>query len=275
MPEANTAETIADLARQGKTAQVVTAKDGREFLIVPEGYDRHDINEEHGLKRTMPAYLSQAVTLQTADSLSDYVNRFKGPETILFADISANRILAAIDFHTAAADDKAPAARRVAHRADLVLPFSEEWTLWRGISGSLKPQLEFARFIEENGADVTAPDAAELLEAVRDLQAKRNVNFTKAVRTSSDNENFEFTDETKTTTRGGIELPTKFKLGIPVYFGEPDVELFAFLRWKLGEGALTLGIALHRAEHVRQAVFKQIVQAISERTSCLAVFGKL
>jgi uncharacterized protein YfdQ (DUF2303 family) len=274
MAETNTAETIADLARQGVTAHVVSAKDGREFLIVPEGYQRHDINEEHGLKRTMPGYLAQSVTLQTADSLVDYVNRFKGAETILFADISANRILAAIDFHTAAGT-KAPEVRRVAHRADLVLPFSEEWMLWKNISGHLKPQLEFARFIEENGADVTAPDAAELLEAVRDLQAKRNVNFTKAVRTSSDNENFEFTDETKATTKGGIELPTKFKLGIPVYFGEPDVELFAFLRWKLGEGSLTLGIALHRAEHVRQAVFKQIVQGVAERTQCVAVFGKL
>lgn len=275
MSDTNTAETIADLARQGMTAQIVTTKDGREFLITPDGYERHDIHEEHGLKRTMPGYLAQSVTLQTADSLVDYVNRFKGADTLLFADIAGNRILAAIDFHTAAAKDKAPEVRRVAHRADLVLPFSEEWTLWRNISGHLKPQLEFARFIEENGADVTAPDAAELLEAVRDLQAKRNVNFTKAVRTSSDNENFEFTDETKATTKGGIELPTRFKLGIPVYFGEPDVELFAFLRWKLGDGALTLGIALHRAEHVRQAVFKQIVQGVAERTGCVAVFGKL
>jgi hypothetical protein len=274
MAETNTAETIADLARQGMQAHVVTAKDGREFLIVPDGYCKHDIAEEHGLKRTMPAYLSQSVTLQTADSLVDYVNRFKGAETVLFADIAANRILAAIDFHTAAGKD-APQVRRVAHRADLVLPFSEEWNLWRGISGNLKPQLEFARFIEENGADVTAPDAAELLEAVRDLQAKRHVNFIKAVRTSSENETFEYSDDTKAVTKGGIELPTKFKLGIPVYFGEPDVELFAFLRWKLGEGSLTLGIQLHRAEHVRQAVFKQIVTQVAERTGCLAVFGKI
>ncbi len=275
MSETNTAETIAELARQGATAQVVSTKDGREFLVIPEGYERYNIDEEHGLKRTMPGYLAQSVTLQTADSLIDYVNRFKGADTMLFADIASNRILAAIDFHAAADKTNPPTVRRVAHRADLVLPFSEEWSLWRGISGHLKPQLEFARFIEENGADVTAPDPAELLEAVRDLQAKRSVNFINAVRTSSDNETFEYSDDTKALTKGGIELPTKFKLGIPVYFGEPDVELFAFLRWKLGDGSLTLGIQLHRAEHVRQAVFKQIVTGVAERTGCVAVFGKI
>jgi hypothetical protein len=39
--------------------------------------------------------------------------------------------------------------------------------------------------------------------------------------------------------------------------------------------SLTLGIQLHRAEHVRQAVFKQIVTQVAERTGCLAVFGKI
>jgi uncharacterized protein YfdQ (DUF2303 family) len=265
------AETIADLARKGVAASTVRTEDGREFLITPDGAEVKDISDEHSLSVTLPRYIKQAVTLQTQDSLIEYVNRFKSAETVLFADISANAILATLDYHAA---DK---AGRVAHRAMLTLPFSEEWGLWTRISGKLQAQLEFARFLEENGADVQAPDAAELLEACRDLQAHRKVNFTKAVRTSSDNENFEFSDETKATSKGGIELPTKFKLGIPVYFGEPDTELFAFLRWALDtdKGGLSLGIALHRAEHVRQAVFKQIVAGVSDRTGCVAVFGKI
>ena len=120
-----------------------------------------------------------------------------------------------------------------------------------------------------------APDAGELLDACRDLQVRRKVNFTKAVRTASDNENFEFSEETNATTKkGDLELPTKFTLGLPVYFGDAETEVFAFLRWKLDEGQLTLGIQLHRVEHVRQAVFKQIVMDVASRTSCPAVFGK-
>jgi uncharacterized protein YfdQ (DUF2303 family) len=268
MTENTEAGVVAALAAKASGAHVVKTDDNREFLIVPSGFSEKEVSDAYGLKLAKPKYIKQTVTIETADSLVDYVNRFKGADTVLFAEISSNRIVALVDFHAATQ------AAHVAHRAKLELPFSEEWQLWTKISGKLMPQLDFARFIEENGADVRAPDAAELLEAVRDLQAHRKVNFTKAVRTSSDNENFEFQDETKATSKGGIELPTKFKLGLPVYFGDADTEVFAFLRWKLDEGALTLGIQLHRVEHVRQAVFKQIVMDVADRTKCPAVFGK-
>lgn len=268
MTEHTEAGAIAALAAKASGAHVVKTDDNREFLVVPSGFSEKEVSDAYGLKLAKPKYIKQTVTIETADSLVDYVNRFKGSDTMLFAEISSNRIVALVDYHAAST------AAHVAHRAKMEMPFSEEWQLWTRISGKLMPQLEFARFIEENGADVRAPDAAELLEAVRDLQAHRKVNFTKAVRTSSDNENFEFTDETKATTKGGIELPTKFKLGLPVYFGDAEREVFAFLRWKLDDGALTLGIQLHRVEHVRQAVFKQIVLDVAARTGCPAVFGK-
>lgn len=265
------AETIAGLARKSAAPVTVKTADGREFLITTEGAAIREISDEHSLSVTPPRYIKQGVTLQTQDSLVEYVNRYKSDASVLFADINANSITAALDYHAATK------AAVVAHKATLTLPFSEEWRLWNEISGKLKPQLEFARFLEENGADVRAPNAAELLEACRDLQANRKVNFTKAVRTSSDNENFEFTDETTAKSKGGVEIPTKFVLGLPVYFGEPDTEVHAFLRWKLDPeaGGLSLGIALHRAEHIRQAVFKQIVTDVASRTTCVAVFGRI
>lgn len=265
------AESVAKLARAA-VAQTIKTEDGREFLILPDGALQVDISDEHQLKVNTPRYIKQHVALQTQDSLVEYVNIYKqGKDTILFADIAANTIVAQIDYHAAGE------ASHVAHRATLTLPFSEEWRIWTEISGKLKEQLEFARFIEENASDIRAPDAAELLEAVRDLQAHRKVSFIKAVRTSSENESFEFQDETKATTKGDIELPTKFKLGLPVYFGEGETELFAFLRWAIDadKGGLKLGIQLHRAEHVRQAVFKQIVLGVAARTDCQAVFGKI
>jgi uncharacterized protein YfdQ (DUF2303 family) len=203
MSETNTAETIADLARQQAVAHIVQSADGREFLIIPDGMTKYDVPDEHGLTRTPPSYLKQSVTLQATDSLGDYVNRFKIADTVLFADIAASSITAVLDFHAASKGDVGPAAKRGVHRATMQLPFSEEWNIWKGISGNLKPQLEFARFLEENGGDVVAPGGAELLEACRDLQANRKVNFIQAVRTSSENENFEYTDETEARTRGG------------------------------------------------------------------------
>lgn len=264
------AEAVAKLARGHSVAQIVKSEDGREFLVTANEFSEREISDPHGLKLAKPRYIAQQVSLQTTYSLVEYVNRYKGADTVIFADVAANKIAAHIDYHGI------NQAAHVAHAAALTLTFSTEWGEWGKISGRLMEQLEFARFIEENGADMKAPAGADLLECVRDLQAHRKVNFTKAVRTSSENENFEYSEETQAKTKtGGIEIPTKFELSIPVYFGEPDTSLFAFLRWKLGDGTLTLGIQLHRAEHVRQAVFKHIVLSVAERTGCPAVFGKI
>lgn len=263
------AQTIADMAvKAAAVPQVVKTHYDREFLILPEGMKSQDVTEPNAVEPLLLDHIKQAVTLQTVESLVEYVNRFKTDTTLLFADIQANSIKALLDYHAA------DVPKYLGHVATMALPFSEEWRTWTAIDGRLFPQLEFARFLEENSADIAAPSGAELLEACRDLQAKRNVNFTKAVRTSSDNENFEFTDETTARTKGGVELPTKFQLSLPVYFGDASTALFAFLRWKLDDGALTLGVKLHRAEHVRQAVFKQIVIAAAEKTERTVVFGK-
>lgn len=261
------AETIADLAVSAKSCALLTTEAGREFLVGPHGV--RDVSEPNALPDVLPDHIRQGVTLQTVDSLVDYTNRFKTPTTVLFADIAANRIAALIDYH----DTAAPG--HVSHRAIMDLPFSQEWIIWTSIHAKLMAQLDFARFIEENGGDIASPPAGDVLDAMRDLQAQRKVNFTKAVRTSSDNENFEYSDETNLSKRGGVEVPTRFELAIPVYFGGAATSLFAFLRWKLDDGALTLGVALNRAEHVRQAVFKQIVLDAGSRTERPVVFGKL
>ena len=263
-------DTVAELATQAALRPQVIEANGRTFLIVPEGYDPpKELTDPHGLINTPPGRIRQPVVIQTLDSLGEYVNRFKTTDTILLADIDNNSIVAAIDYH---GPDR---AAFVDHVAKLALPFSLEWQTWKAIDGKLMGQLEFARFLEEHGADVKAPTGADLLEVCRDLHAVRKVNFKKVVRTSSDNENFEYTEETDARTReGGIEIPTRFLLEIPVYFGDAPVELYAFLRWKLVEGELLLGIALNRAEHIRQAVFQQHVFTAADHTDRPAYFGK-
>lgn len=270
------AEAIATMVRAAAAQpRVITLEDEREFLIVPREFTHHDVTPANKLKSLLPDHIRQSIGIQTTDSLVEYVNRYKTENTLIFADITTDTIVAQIDYHTPE-DGVSAEARHVAHRATLTLSKSIEWQEWTRISGRLMEQLEFARFVEENAADIRAPDGASLLESIRDLQAHRKVNFSKAVRTSSENETFEYSEETTAKTKqGGIEIPTKFKLGIPVYFGEADKELFAFLRWKLGDGTLTLGIQLHRPEHVRQAVFQAIVTDIAGRTECPAVFGKI
>jgi uncharacterized protein YfdQ (DUF2303 family) len=266
---------IAELALNAHIEKFgfVKNEDGREYLVMPDDHKCVEVTLPNALPYKAPHFVAQRVALQTTDSLVEYVNRYRGDDTVLFADISTDTIIGQVDYHSPGDEELVP--RPVAHAAALKLAFSVEWTAWNGISGKLMDQLDFARFIEENACDVRAPCGAEILECVRHLQAVRKVDWRKAVRTASGVETFEYAEATEAKTKGGVEVPTKFLLGIPVYFGEPDHELHAFLRWKLDGGDLKIGVQLHRPEHVRQAVFKNIVYDVAERVKCPAMYGKL
>lgn len=267
------AGVVADLAVKASGASVVKDEiTGRSILIYPDGFVSDELmpQDSHGNLTEAPERIVQAVQLQTVDSLVDYVKTFRQAGTVLMADIDTNAIAGLVDYHTP--DD----ANFVQHKAALTLAYSVEWKAWTAISGKLMPQQDFARFLEENAADIVAPSGADLLEVARDMRAVRSADFRRAVRTAGDDESFEYTETTEARSKNGtVEVPSKFKLEIPVYFGQPVTELYAFLRWTLDDGKLALGVVLHRPEHVRQAVFQQIVLDVAERTERPALFGKL
>lgn len=289
----NHAETIERLTLSTiLPSQIVKLDDGRIFAFRPNGIGQlslENITQQHTLAPPLPSFVKQNVTLQDEGSLVVYANKFKNNDTLLFADIAGDRIVAAIDYHNIPANNRAgsaevakaelagdqPKAQLLAHSAVLHMPKSEEWTTWTGMDGKMVPQLDFVRFLEENAPDVVDPDAASLIEACRDMQALRKVNFTSVVRTESNNaERFEYVDENKASSKGSVEVPNAFKLDLPVYFNGKSYQLDARLRWHLDDGVLRLGIKLLRADKLRQTVFKEIVGAISDATKLDVIYGK-
>lgn len=264
------AGAIAAIALSGArpAAQIILTEDGRQFLVTDgEKVTTEEITDPNGLPR-LPDHIRQGVIVQTLDSLIEYVTRFRTDDTLLFADMSANRIVGAIDYHS---PDK---AQRFAHTVIMDLPHSEEWKLWSGIDGKLMTQLEFARFLEENAQDIETPAAADLLEAIQDICSIRKADFRQEIRTSLENESFEYVVENDVANAKGLEVPRKFGLRLPVYFGGQTVSLYALLRYAIDDGKLALGVKLHRKEYVRQAEFKQIVLDAAGRTERTAMFGK-
>lgn len=294
MSDENHVETATRLALSTvQASEVIKLDDGRILAFVPRGpgmVAMENITQPHTLAPPLPTFVKQNVTLQDEGSLVLYANKFKNNDTLLFADIAADRIVAAIDYHNIPTANRPgdvqatppggptsdqPKAQLLAHSAVLHMPKSEEWTTWTGVDGKLMPQLDFTRFLEENSIDVIEPDAASLIEVCRDMQALRKVNFTSIVRLNSNNaERLEYTDETKANAKGGVEIPTAFKLNIPVYFNGEPYDLLARLRWELRDGDLKLGVKLVRAEKLRQTVFKEVVGAISGATGLDVIYGK-
>lgn len=263
------------LASQAKPV-LFEAPEGRTFIALPNGeggFALEPITSPNKADVLMPKVVTQHVKMQTAESLVDYINRFKNPDTLLFADIDNNTIVSIVDYHGVAQTFAATAAKLGTHRATLKLPFSLEWQTWNKASGTLMSHVAFATFLEENAIDIKNPVGADLLELCRDLQVKGNHQFASAVR-MGDYTSVSYAKENDATAKGDMALPLSIMLSIPVYFGEHPVPIMAYMRRKIDDGKLFLGIQLSRAENTRQEEFHRIVDSIQDSVGKLTtVYG--
>lgn len=269
---------IIEIAKQSALQRV--SVDGREFVVLPAGGGASKLEEIAPTTPLLRSRIRQSVRIDAKDSFVDYVSAFAGAATRIFADIGAAKFVAVIDYHDdvgirAAGTTAASPVGALEHRATYGLQETEQWQRWSKISGRLMGQADFVRFLEENCADVATPSTAELLEICRDFSAARKVDFREAVRLDNGARQFEFSEEIRGGTRNGeIEVPSKFVLHIPVYYGELSQEVHAFLRYAI-DGALQLGIELHRPKFVQQAAFEAIGREIAERTQKPLHYGAL
>jgi uncharacterized protein YfdQ (DUF2303 family) len=269
--------------------RTLTGPGEAEFILLRDenGGERLQELTQGGLTVVKPGRIKLGVTIETEQSLIEYANSFKAANSVLFAAISTDTMVCVLDYHASSRDDVAAADSThmvspasfspdfTDHRATLHLPRSMEWAAWAGIDGKLLPQLDFCRFLEENREDIVSPDAATVLEAARDLQTMRKVDFRSVVREDSENVRIEYAEDADARSKTDTTLPAEFKLRLPVYFDGEEVEVFALLRWKVEDGKLWLGVKLKRAERIRQATFKQAVVGIVEATGVRAVFGAI
>jgi uncharacterized protein YfdQ (DUF2303 family) len=241
----------------------------RTFLVTREDQTVQEITPAGAAKTFLPDTIRQSVTMQTAQSLGAYLDKFKSPASALFANIAQNQIVGALDYHSA------QQAALVSHKATLALPFSAEWNLWTGIDGKLMSQLEFARFLDENSEDISSPRGADLVEIVKDMIATETANTTANVKLESDNVNFTFTAATEARSKGGtLDIPKEFELRIPVYFGEHPVPMKARLRYAT-DGGVKFGVMLMRKEQVRQDEFMRVVEQVSKAADLPVFYGAL
>uniref|UniRef100_UPI0025E24AB1 DUF2303 family protein n=1 Tax=Sphingomonas sp. TaxID=28214 RepID=UPI0025E24AB1 len=224
------------------------------------------------------------LVLQNAISLIEYINRFKGDETMIFADIKSDSIVASIDYHKAPAEEKdvTKQAMHRQHTATLMLPKSEQWAIWTAQNEKLITHMGFSSFLEENSFDVVsldgkgsssgAPVGADLLELCRDLQVKQDVKFSSSIR-MGDNASISYSKDADATTKDNMSLPVAFTISIPVYFGEAPVQIVCYTRRSISDGKLLLGYKMLRLEAIRQAEFGRVVNEVEGATQVPMVYG--
>ena len=270
--EAEAVSVLTKLADTAIPATFFKIDGNRDFAAHRNDFTLKEVTSPNAAEVLMPKIVMQTPNLQTVPSLISYVNRFKNDDTVLFADIKNNRIIAVIDYHKAPVLTAEPAARLGVHSAILHLPFSQEWDVWNGQDEELMRHVDFASFLEENSFDVTKPSGADLLELCRDLAVKQDMQFSSSIR-MGDTVSVSYSKDGDATTKAGMALPVSFEISIPVYFGEANVPITAWTRRKIDDGRLLLGYKLSRAEAIRQREFNRIVSEVEADTNVTTVYG--
>ena len=263
----NTAETLERaLSIAMSRAPSHDTPDGGKLVIIPKGYQVENVSP---LEKPLPRIV-QSVTFHDRDSFVSYVNRYKSSATRLFAapgflDSGGAVVTAIIDYHEA--DTPAYGVHVATYRPR----YSEQWKTWERAASAPMRQAEFAEFIEENRADVSAPEAAVLLDIIRTFKASRKIEFDSVVYQPNGDVKLAYEDKTQ---QGTSVLPEKMQLGIPVYFRGTRYAVPVFIRYKVGSGVVQFQLKLDRPDVIEDEAFSELTSDISDKTGIEVYLGR-
>lgn len=274
-------ESKAPMDVSAKLAQVVdaavaAATSDSEFVVTPRDYTttaRGELLASLERFEEKPRKKRAGVRFDDVPSFCSYVARHGpgNPERAVFCSIESARFVCIFDYHGVEAEKRAWGD----HRADLCLIHTQEWFTWTGKNGSRMKQVEFAEFLEQNSIDVIRPEGAKLIESCMDVTAARDVTFKSAGRLQSGEINFAYSEETSAQPRqGNIALPERFTITLSIFYGSPQIEIEALLRYRISrDGGLTLWYdLLHPFRRVHDAVVSAS-EDISERLKMDVLHG--
>jgi len=242
---ANDVEQIAKLATTAAGLKLVEmARDGHGKIpvaLVPDGYT---VQSMVSMVPPMPDRIRAATTHNSVSSFCEYVNRYKQPNSVVFASVLASpyEFLAILDYH-------GPMADWGTHTAKLVLTETDEWKVWAGSNGKLFNQAEFALFIEDHLNDVTNPDGGTMLELALNLSATQECGFKGKLNLQNGDVGLvvdQKTDAVALGKNGEIAIPKELTLQIAPFRGIPQRPLQARFRYTLRPPHLSLGYQMIR-----------------------------
>lgn len=234
-----------------------------------------DLGTDEHLRRVGAAPARKVGHAQLTDthSFGLYVNDHQEQgKTTLWGDRRQGRILAVFNGHQVSGDGTPGWGD---HRATLSLQKTPEWEAWNKASGQLVGQEQFANFLEDHQLEVVDPDGATLLEVVTSIEATKGAAMKSAIRLDSGQVqvSYEETIEATAGKAGKLTIPTKVTLALtPFECGEP-YKVEARFRYRLNNGALSLGVILDRPDDVLRAAFTDVVAKVEDDTSCTVLYG--
>lgn len=230
---------------------------------VPIGWDRNT-QKPISLKglieefRLAPERRKGKATAQTLASFIALTARHMDTDSAVFADMTwtAPKFTAVIDYHGQphpVGDGHEP--RWLGHRIEYAFPLGEDWKKWVKFDGEPMSQQDFAAFIEDRIADLSAAtdtetdelehlfkakiaDPFEILQLSRGLSVSVDAKVGRAVNLASGEAELTYTEVHNDSGGQKLIVPGLFVVSVPVFYGGQPVRIPARLRYRVANGGI-------------------------------------
>lgn len=240
-------------------------EDAIPYTVIPEGYKIADLEYQ----MQAPTRKSGTVKLRDAKSFIAYFKKHQMGSSI-YATVKPARFVAVLNDHLL--DE----AGWKDHRATYECPLSVEWLAWQAANKKPMNQEAFAQFIEDNLPDIVEPCGADMLEISRTLEAKKKINFASGIRLSNGQQELTYEEQIQgTASKGKLQIPEVFTLGIAVLEGGARYKVEARLRYRIETGNLVMWYDLLRAHKVHEDAIMEVWGAIQSETGVSILNGEV
>lgn len=319
----NPAETMREVMEQiGLTETLAKPTDtegGTPFtaphvVTVTDKRSVHDLTSHHrqAAEYLKPARRKGTAYLRDLDSLVAWTNRFKGENSVLFAnpDIDKPSLTCIADYHLAGAPDATnpmgePTARHGHHRAIYNFPLSKEWQAWLNVSDKPMGKDDLGEFIEANAKDIMDPTPAilamkedeanepwenrmiltaqkiegrfgqlhQLLAMSKQFQIYETSNLTVSTNRDTGESEIQFLNEHKTKDGKPLNIPNLLMIAIPAFLNGAPYRMAVRFRYRKMGGEVKFILSLYNPEKVFDAAFDEAVTSATEQTGLLTLTG--
>lgn len=245
---------------------------GAHFVAVPPGYSHTDITKTIEAAQPRPNRKRGSVSLKDLGSFAAYcTDQQADTSAYIYADPDARTI-------TAVFNDQRDLPGWRDHTATFQAEYTAEFARWLGRNGHSKAmtQGEFAEFIEDNLADITAPAAQQLLDVATTIQAKTDITFNSAKRLDNGQNQLQYTEviDARAGANGALQIPKTFELGMRIFKNGDGYKLTARLKYRLGNGAVKFWYELDRPERSVEDAFAGYITTLREHSGYTVLVGK-
>lgn len=274
--------------RERAAAEIKQAPGGEHFIVLLNG-------SVQSLAPMMPPSRIRAnIALIDVGSFCDYVNRFKNPDTLIFANVTENgaKLTAIIDYHGAPPRSNnegtveeigIPKPRYGNHRATLELIETDDWKAWVESNGpeAAMTQEQFAVWLEEhaylfNSVKDGSLKGADLLEMVCSLQAKSNVRYNRSIRLQDGRNSLDYEEDVSVTgslSTGTMVFPQFINAQIQPFEGGPKYYVDARLKTRISGRQLSIWYETVQLNNFIRAAVLDTVKAVTEKTGLIPFIG--